>query len=489
MLTLLALWACNGGPDYSQGPRVAMVGIDGGDWDILDPMIDRGHLPNLAKIRHQGCTADLVIDSPQSPNSWTSVATGHHPEEHGIQQGNSGVGGTFGATQEQIKKHRVWDMASRWGRSAFVINYWITAPAYAINGVMIAREGDSHYPPGIDDDRGMDVQPKVHAKDIARMGVGLLRSGSMRTQLDKGDFDLVVLPFYGHDQSLHMLYSEWEAAQQPERLEGVDEATRVQIQTGFEIVEETARLADVLVGWAMDYVGDDGYIVLFSDHGHTRAHPNERRVALNRSVLDGQRGTMEQGSFELDGATVRVAFRLWKPSVNPLGYQMRVPWVSLENDPDGAVKAKLLAHTTPDGEPLLTDHGDGGLTASQVLIDACAGTLGKYEGSQFSCFVNSGSHGLEDLGIFGVYGPGATAGAPGVEVETVDVAPTALWLMNLPTAEDLAGAPITPCLTKPHEVETIPSYENGKMPWRARPPEYQDPVELEEWLKSMGYME
>ena len=489
MTTLLALWACTGGdPERSEGPRVAMVGIDGGDWDILDPMIDKGHLPHLEAIRKQGCTADLIIDSPQSPNSWTSVATGHHPEEHGIQQGNSGVGGTFGATQDQIKKHRVWDMTSRWGRSAFVINYWITAPAYAINGVMISREGDSHYPPGIDDDRGMDVSPQVHAKHIARMGVGALRSGSMRTQLDKGDFDLIVLPFYGHDQSLHMLYAEWEAAQDPARLEGVDEATLEQIQTGFEIVEETARLGDMLVGWAMDYVGDDGYVVLFSDHGHTRASPNERRVALNRSVLDGGRGTLERGTVTIDGVEVKVGFRLWKPRVNPLGYQMRVPWVTL---PEGseAVAEKLLALRTEDGHPLLVDHGDGGLTGSQELIDACAATLGKYEGDRFSCFINSGSHGMEDLGIFGVHGPGVVPGETTVEVETVDVTPTALWLMDLPTGADLAGEPITPCLKSPHPVETIPTYENGKTPWRAQPPEYQDEVQLQEWLKSMGYMD
>ncbi|HJN73512.1 MAG TPA: alkaline phosphatase family protein [Myxococcota bacterium] len=489
MLTLLVLWACETPRSYPQGPRVALVGIDGGDWDILDPMIGEGHLPNLAKIRQEGCTANLVIDSAQSPNSWMSIATGHHPEEHGIQQGNSGVGGTFGATQEQIKKHRIWDMTSRWGRSTFVINYWITAPAYAINGVMISREGDSAFPPGIDGDRGFDVTPAVHAEEITRMGVGLLRSGSMQSQLAKGDFDLIVLPFYGHDQSLHMLYAEWEAAQQPEKLEGLGETTRKQIVTGFEIVKETARLGDDLVGWAMDYVGEDGYVVLFSDHGHTRANPNERRVALSRSVLDGQRGTIEHGSVQLEGATLKISHRMSTPVVNPLDYRMRVPVITIENDPDGTAKETLLALVTPSGSPLLTTYRGGGLTASRELIDTCGRTLGKYEGPQFSCFVNSGSHGLEDLGVFGVLGPGVVPGETTAEVETVDVTPTALWLMRLPTGEDLAGAPVTPCLQAPPEVATIPTYETGKRPWTAQPPGYQDDVQLQEWLKSMGYMD
>ena len=473
----------------TDGPRVALIGIDGGDWDILDPMIERGHLPNLAKVRHDGCTARLIIDSPQSPNSWTSIATGHHPEEHGIQQGNSGVGGSFSAGQDQVKKHRIWDMTSRWGRSALVVNYWVTGPAYAINGVMLAREGDSTFPPGADARRTRDIAPNVHADLIKTLGVGLLRSGSMLDQLHSDtDFDLLVLPFYGHDQSLHMLYSEWSANQNPELLAGLDPTRRSQIQTGFEIVEETARLGDTMLGWAMDYVGEDGYIVLFSDHGHTRASPNERRVAVNRSLLDGRRGTIEAGTVTVGDTTLTVSHAFWWPSPNPLNYRMRVPRLTLTGDDDGSVKAALLAKTTANGVQIFQEHG-AGLAVTQSVIDICDTTLGKYESPEFSCFVNSGSHGLEDLGIFGVYGPGVVAGKTQVDVETVDVTPTALWLMGLPTGADLAGSPITPCLSSPHKVEQIPTYETGKRPWTVEAPEFRDDVELQEWLKSMGYMD
>jgi hypothetical protein len=488
MFTLLALLACDSADPDAPGPRVAMVGIDGGDWDILDPMIERGQLPNLARIRQGGCTAPLVIDSPQSPNSWTSIATGHHPEEHGIQQGNSGVGGTFSASQQQVAKHRIWDMSSRFGKSALVVNYWITAPAYAINGVMLAREDRSTFPAGVDVERDVDVVPRVHAEHISRMGVGLARSGSMKSQLRGGSFDLIVLPFYGHDQALHMLYAEWSAAQNPARVAALDEATRTRIQTGFEIVEETARLGDEMLGWAFDYVGDEGYVVLFSDHGHTEASPNQRRIALNRGVLDGGHGTIEHGELSIDGAKVTVGFWVWKPEVNPLGYQMRVPRLVIEGDEGGALKARLLETRTDEGAALFRSLDDG-VAVTQEVMDACVETLGKYEGAQFSCFVNSGGHGIEDLGIFGVAGPGVKAGPTSTQVESVDITPTVLWRMGLPTGADLAGSPVTDCFSQPEEVKTIPTYENGTTPWRAKAPALQDEVELQEWLKSMGYMD
>ena len=34
--------------------RVLIVGWDGADWDILDPMLERGELPNLAKLIDAG---------------------------------------------------------------------------------------------------------------------------------------------------------------------------------------------------------------------------------------------------------------------------------------------------------------------------------------------------------------------------------------------------------------------------------------------------
>jgi hypothetical protein len=66
-------------PGCDRAPRdeVWIIGLDGADWEILDPMIERGELPNLAKLREDGAYGRLRSEEPMlSPMLWTSIATG-----------------------------------------------------------------------------------------------------------------------------------------------------------------------------------------------------------------------------------------------------------------------------------------------------------------------------------------------------------------------------------------------------------------------------
>jgi len=67
------------------GLWVLLVGLDGADWDLINPMIGRGELPNLARLKRQGAWARLRSNVPTlSPLLWTTVATGKAPDRHGI---------------------------------------------------------------------------------------------------------------------------------------------------------------------------------------------------------------------------------------------------------------------------------------------------------------------------------------------------------------------------------------------------------------------
>jgi len=68
-------------------PKAAkrVLALDGGSWDLLDGYIERGLLPNLAKLRKSGVWGPLKSIKPSSsPVIWTTVATGKTPEKHGI---------------------------------------------------------------------------------------------------------------------------------------------------------------------------------------------------------------------------------------------------------------------------------------------------------------------------------------------------------------------------------------------------------------------
>ncbi len=67
------------------GQRVLLFGFDGATWEVLDPMLAQGRLPNLAALAARGRTFDLETFRPTfSPVVWTSVSTGKNRFDHGI---------------------------------------------------------------------------------------------------------------------------------------------------------------------------------------------------------------------------------------------------------------------------------------------------------------------------------------------------------------------------------------------------------------------
>ena len=41
--------------------KVFVLGLDGATWDLLEPMLQDGLLPNLARLREQGSSGSLAI--------------------------------------------------------------------------------------------------------------------------------------------------------------------------------------------------------------------------------------------------------------------------------------------------------------------------------------------------------------------------------------------------------------------------------------------
>ncbi len=110
----------------------------------------------------------------------------------------------------------------------------------------------------------------------------------------------------------------------------------------------------------------------------------------------------------------------------------------------------------------------------------------------FSVFVNSGYHRVEDQGIFAVLGPDVAPGPLETPVASVDVTPTALWLLGLPAGEDMAGRPVTTALTdrgnRRNPVRFVPSHEDGTRPWATGATPTVTPEALER-MKALGYVD
>ena len=84
-LLVIAAGGCDTGKDPDQAaagsPRVAVIGWDGATWDVIDPLLEAGRLPNLAALLERGTRAELIARPPllsltSSPMSSSSSACG-----------------------------------------------------------------------------------------------------------------------------------------------------------------------------------------------------------------------------------------------------------------------------------------------------------------------------------------------------------------------------------------------------------------------------
>ena len=65
--------------------KLLVIGLDGASFNVLDRLIEKGLLPNIAKLIRDGDRADLETTFPPITSSaWSSFMTGKNPGKHGI---------------------------------------------------------------------------------------------------------------------------------------------------------------------------------------------------------------------------------------------------------------------------------------------------------------------------------------------------------------------------------------------------------------------
>lgn len=122
-----------------QRGRVLVVGLDAADWQIVDPMMQSGLLPNLARLVREGARASLRSYEPMlSPILWTTVATGKTPDRHGIADFlvRDASGGRKPITSDFRRTKALWNILGDMGRASGWVGWWATFPAEPIRGIL-----------------------------------------------------------------------------------------------------------------------------------------------------------------------------------------------------------------------------------------------------------------------------------------------------------------------------------------------------------------
>jgi predicted AlkP superfamily phosphohydrolase/phosphomutase len=127
------------------GHRVLVIGLDGGTFDILRPLIAAGELPNLGRMMQQGAWGELRSTvPPHSAPAWSSFATGANPGRHGVYHfrpiDRRFYEGNFSrvVNARSVALPTMWARASKAGKRVGVINVPLTYPPEPVNGFIIS---------------------------------------------------------------------------------------------------------------------------------------------------------------------------------------------------------------------------------------------------------------------------------------------------------------------------------------------------------------
>jgi predicted AlkP superfamily phosphohydrolase/phosphomutase/tetratricopeptide (TPR) repeat protein len=278
---------------------VILIGWDSADWNLLDPLMAQGQMPNLKRLVTEGRTAELESYMGMvSPLVWTTIATGAEPQDHGVLDFFEFDPASSRRVPISADSRRVpawWTIASARGQSVGVVGWWATYPAERVDGFMVSDRAvptltdpvpaelpSAVYPPSLA--AGVsEVLARVPIPDAAVlrhfgrftdaelasqqgwMLARLVRSTRANQEIAERLYDRqrprsMALYFLGSDEISHMY-----ALAAPPRLPCISQDTYDRLST---VVPRYYALLDEYLGRWMTRARQDGAdLLIVSDHG------------------------------------------------------------------------------------------------------------------------------------------------------------------------------------------------------------------------------
>ncbi len=294
-------------------PKVFVIGVDGATFDLIDPWIAEGRLPNFARMLSEGARG--LLQSTVIPNSfpgWTSCTTGVNPAKHGIFNAlirkNLNEYRMSVVNSRDIRYERVWQLLSREDLRVGVMNVPCSFPPVPVNGFLIggmlspSLESDFTFPAHLIDevventgDYIIDLRskhiPREQMRDELLRSVDL-RGAAMDYLIRSRDLDFAMMVFTETDRAQHYFWADMDSAHpayNPER------GARF-----GSVIRDVYERVDEQIGRLIETVGDECQVIVVSDHGFG-SQPHY--VYVNRWLM--QTGYLKSKIVETLGEKVR----------------------------------------------------------------------------------------------------------------------------------------------------------------------------------------
>ena len=275
-------------------PRVILFGIDGGSWNLIQPLIDRGLLPVLKYLQENGASGALSSTKPHSSfPAWTTAITGVGPGKHGIVDFTRRLPG-----QDRLiflnSRHRgvptIFEYLSRQNCKVASLGIPATSPPDPINGIVI---GGFDCPVAVSAQRSMIYPPELAgelyrkfggypyssisefritpqwyatARDILLKNIAK-REAIFRWLWKKESWDLFWMVFPESDTASHHFWSLHDP-------ESPRHHPQLAAQFGNTLTEIYQRIDQALQGF-LDVLNPDDKLIVMSDHGFGGAGTTE----------------------------------------------------------------------------------------------------------------------------------------------------------------------------------------------------------------------
>jgi len=262
--------------------RALVIGLDGATFDLIRPLMNKGKMPNLARMQAEGISTELRSTIlPLSPPAWTTFLTGKNPGGHGIYDFAKRVEGTYSfapTTSLDMRSRAIWNAIEAQGGSSILVNVPLTYPPASFKGFMLSgfptptEKRDYTYPPALLDELEKEFgsvnihKPKVlykkgREREITDETIAITKQQTSVTKYLMGriDWSLTVTVYDATDVLGHYFWAYMDPSHPKYDAKMAGEVG--------QMVEDLHVSLDEAIGELVSTVGEDSLKIVMSDHG------------------------------------------------------------------------------------------------------------------------------------------------------------------------------------------------------------------------------
>ena len=299
----------------NQYDKALIIGIDGATWDILTPLIEEGHLPNLSRLTDEGVKGELrSIVPPVTAPAWTSFQTGVNPGKHGIYDFQNFDNRTHESSivnSSKIPLPTIWDLANSSDLDVATVNVPMTYPPsetpgrVTIGGLLSPKEGDYMYPEELKDPLLNDIGYMINGGPLERrISMDLDKFIEEETEVERRRFKSARFIMDNHNWDLFMIHIQSSDGIQHCYYPFLDPNSSKFTRGKYDQIIPFYEEMDRQVGKLLDKAGDVPTFII-SDHGF-----RELKTYINLNAWLRDEGYLKTSGPNLMSRLVELARRI-----------------------------------------------------------------------------------------------------------------------------------------------------------------------------------